>query len=87
MLLLLLSFCAAADAQWNALNPVQSVKKQADGVLLTMEHGTLRIEACSDSIVRVTYAAGDSIPDTPQYAIIKNSWRRHTGGWCRTIRP
>ena len=50
------------------------MKKQADGVLLTMEHGTLRIEVCSDSIVRVTYAAGDSIPDTPQYAIIKNSW-------------
>jgi alpha-D-xyloside xylohydrolase len=74
LLLLLLSFCAAADAQWNALNPVQSVKKQADGVLLKMERGTLRIEVCADAIVRVTYAAGDSIPETPQYAIIKKSW-------------
>jgi alpha-D-xyloside xylohydrolase len=74
LLLLLLSFCAAANAQWSPLNPVQSVKKQMDGVLLTMERGTLRIEVCSDSIVRVTYAFGDSIPDTPQYAIIKRSW-------------
>jgi len=74
LLLLLLSFCAAANAQWSPLNPVQSVKKQMDGVLLTMQGGTLRIEVCSDSIVRVTYALGDSIPDTPQYAVIKSSW-------------
>jgi alpha-D-xyloside xylohydrolase len=74
LLLLLLSFCVAVGAQWNPLNPVQGVTKQADGVVLKMERGTLRIEVCSDSIVRVTYAAGDSIPETPQYAIIKNSW-------------
>ena len=50
------------------------MQKQADGILLKMERGTLRITACSDSIVRVTYAPGDAIPDTPQYAITKKDW-------------
>jgi alpha-D-xyloside xylohydrolase len=75
LLALLLSFCAgAAEAQWNPLNPVKDMQKQADGILLKMERGTLRITACSDSIVRVTYAPGDAIPDTPQYAITKKDW-------------
>jgi len=74
LLALLLSFCAPARAQWNALNPVKEVQKQADGILLKIERGTLRITACSDSIVRVTYAPGDSIPNTPEYAITKKEW-------------
>ena len=65
LLALLFSFCAVAGAQWNALNPVADMQKQADGILLKMERGTLRITACSDSIVRVTYAPGDSLPDRP----------------------
>jgi alpha-D-xyloside xylohydrolase len=73
-LLLLLSFCPGAGAQWSPLNPVQSFKKQADGVLVTMLQGTLRVTICSDWIVRVTYAAGPEIPDTPQYTVIKNKW-------------
>jgi alpha-D-xyloside xylohydrolase len=72
--LLLLSFCPGAGAQWNPLNPVQSFKKQSDGVLVTMLQGTLRVKVCSDWIVRVTYAAGSEIPDTPQYTVIKNKW-------------
>ena len=60
LLALLLSFCAgAAEAQWNPLNPVKEMQKQADGILLKMERGTLRLTVCSDSIVRVTYAPGD----------------------------
>ena len=74
MLSLLLFFCAGADAQWNPLNPVRDMQKQADGIMLKMERGTLRITACSDSIVRVTYAPGDGIPDTPEYAITKKDW-------------
>ena len=49
-----------------------------------MERGTLRITACSDSIVRVTYAPGDSIPDTPQYAITKKDWP--AAHWCAAAR-
>jgi alpha-D-xyloside xylohydrolase len=72
--LLLLSFCPGARGQWNPLNPVASFKKQADGVLFTMLQGTLRVMVCSDWIVRVTYTVGPEIPDTPQYAVIKNRW-------------
>ncbi len=73
-LLLLFLSSASAFAQWNPLNPVASVKKQADGVVLIMKSGTLRLLICSDSIVRVTYAPGSSIPETPQYAVTKQSW-------------
>jgi alpha-D-xyloside xylohydrolase len=72
--LLLLCFSASALAQWNPLNPVTGVKQQADGLVLTMHVGTLRLLVCSDSIVRVTYAPGPSIPDSPQYVATKQSW-------------
>ena len=75
LLLLLCVFSTSILAQWNPLNPVTSVKKQVDGVVLTMKSGTLRLLICSDSIVRVTYASGSSIPETPQYAVTKQSWR------------
>jgi alpha-D-xyloside xylohydrolase len=74
LLLLLCVFSTSILAQWNPLNPVTSVKKQVDGVVLTMKSGTLRLLICSASIVRVTYASGSSIPETPQYAVTKQSW-------------
>ena len=74
LIALLFCFCVAAEAQWNPLNPGRDIQKQANGILLKMERGTLRITACSDSVVRVTYAPGDSIPDTPEYAITKKDW-------------
>ena len=74
LLLLLSAFPASILAQWNPLNPVISVKQQVDGVVLTMKSGTLRLQVCSDSIVRVTYAPGSSIPESPQYAVTKQSW-------------
>jgi alpha-D-xyloside xylohydrolase len=72
--LLLLGLSSSAFAQWDTLNPVSNVKQQADGAVLTMRVGTLRILVCSDSIVRVTYSPDAGIPDTPQYVVIKNSW-------------
>jgi alpha-D-xyloside xylohydrolase len=74
VMLLLLCWSSSAFAQWNPLNPVTGVKQQADGVVLTMRVGTLRLLVCSDSIVRVTYAPDAGIPDTPQYDVIKQSW-------------
>ncbi len=74
LIALLLFFCARADAQWNPLNPVREMQKQADGIVLKMERGVLRITACSDSIVQVTYAPGETISETPQYAITKKDW-------------
>src|SRR5277367_6466513 len=65
-----------ACAQWNPLNPVTAAKEESDGVTLSMQSGLLRVRVCSAAIIRVTYAAGTSLPDTPQYAITKNSWPR-----------
>jgi alpha-D-xyloside xylohydrolase len=70
----ILLLASSAAAQWNALNPVKDVKQQPDGAVLTMERGTLRLVVCTDSIVRVTYAPGATIPDTTQYVVIKNTW-------------
>ena len=70
----ILLLAGVACAQWNPLNPVTDVKKQSDGVVLTMQKGTLRLVVCSDSVVRVTYAPGATFPDTPQYVVIKSSW-------------
>ncbi len=73
-LTLLLCLSSSTFAQWNALNPVKSVKQQTDGVVLTMQAGTLRLLVCSDSVVRVTYSPNASIPDAPQYAVTKLNW-------------
>ncbi len=70
----ILAIAGTAGAQWNPLNPVTGVKQQADGAVLTMQSGTLRLLVCSDSIVRVTYAPGTTFPDTPQYVVTKNTW-------------
>jgi alpha-D-xyloside xylohydrolase len=74
LLILSLGLACRVSAQWNALNPVVSVKQQQDGVVLGMQVGTLRLQVCSDSIVRVTYAPGSALPDSPQYVITKTSW-------------
>jgi alpha-D-xyloside xylohydrolase len=74
VMLLLLCLSSSAFAQWNPLNPVTGVKQQADGVMLTMRVGTLRLVVCSGSIVRVTYSPGAGIPDTPQYVVTRQSW-------------
>jgi alpha-D-xyloside xylohydrolase len=63
-------------AQWNSLNPVTAAKEETDGATLTMQSGTLRVRVCSDTIMRITYAAGTSLPDTPQYVVTKNDWPR-----------
>lgn len=65
---------APARAQWIPLNPVKDVHQEADGVLLTMKSGVLRLQVCTDSILRLTYAPGAAIPDTPQYIVVKSSW-------------
>jgi len=72
--ILILSLASSAFAQWNPLNPVAEVKQQENGVVLGMRAGTLRLQICSDSIVRVTYAPGSTLPDTPQYVITKTNW-------------
>ncbi len=73
-LVLSLGLASSAFAQWNPLNPVGEAKQQENGVVLGMRTGTLRLQICSDSIVRVTYAPGSTLPDTPQYVVTKTNW-------------
>ena len=65
---------SSVSAQWTPLNPVVSVEKQSDGVLLHMRVGVLRLQVCSDSIVHLTYAPGSSIPDVRQFIVTKTTW-------------
>jgi alpha-D-xyloside xylohydrolase len=69
----LLLLASTAVAQWNPLNPVTNVEKQSDGVLFRMEVGLLRLQLCSDSIVRVLYTPTSSSPEVKHYAVVKTS--------------
>jgi alpha-D-xyloside xylohydrolase len=74
IILLSLSLLRSAFAQWEPMNPVVSLQKQSDGLLFSMKTGTLRVQVCSDSIVRIRYSATSTIPDEPDYVIIKKDW-------------
>ena len=62
------------NAQWNPPNPVVGVEQQPDGVLFKMQSGAMRLEVCSDSILRVLYSATSAFPERPDYVIAKASW-------------
>jgi alpha-D-xyloside xylohydrolase len=64
----------AAHAQWVPLNPVVSTQQQADGVLFKMKAGTLKLQVCSDSIVRVLYSATASFETHASPIVLKNDW-------------
>ena len=64
----------AARAQWTAMNPVKSVQQQADGVLFTMGTGTLKVQVCSDSVVRVLYSATATFPKRTEFVVTKEVW-------------
>ncbi|PYU51239.1 MAG: hypothetical protein DMG48_10345 [Acidobacteria bacterium] len=61
-------------AQWNSLNPVLSVQRESDGVRLALQNGTLKLQVCSDSIIRVRYSPTASFSSRPEFAVIKDSW-------------
>jgi alpha-D-xyloside xylohydrolase len=61
-------------AQWTPMNPVRNVQKQADGAVFTMGTGTLKIQVCSDSIIRVLYSPTATFPQRTDYVVIKQNW-------------
>lgn len=63
-----------ARAQWNPLNPVQGFQRESDGVLFTMRTGVLRLQVCTDSIIRVRYSPNSSFPDVNEFVVTKASW-------------
>ena len=72
--LLFFALPCGSNAQWNPLNPVNDVKRDANGVTMTMRVGTLRVQVATESIVRVTYLPMSALPETPQLMITKASW-------------
>ena len=74
LLLLFICFPNTAAAQWNPLNPIVSAQKEQDGVRLTLQKGILRLQVCSDSIIRVRYSLTESVPAHPDLVVIKDSW-------------
>jgi alpha-D-xyloside xylohydrolase len=74
LLFVFLMVSTTIRAQWNPLNPVKSVKQQPDGAFFEMQTGMLRVQVCTDSIVRVTYSPTPFFPDTKDYVVTKESW-------------
>jgi alpha-D-xyloside xylohydrolase len=75
-LLLLLFFATVAHAQWIPLNPVVKAEQTQDGVVFTMQHGILKLQVSSDSIVRVLFAP-EEFPNRKQFVVIKDHWPAH----------
>ena len=72
--LLWLCLAGTVHAQWNPLNPVLSVQSESDGVQLTLQSGALKLQVCSDSIIRVRYSPSTPFPTRPEFLVIKESW-------------
>lgn len=71
---LLAGAAAPAWCQWTPMNPVLSVQRQADGIVLPLKTGFLKLQVCSGSIIRVRYALTDAFPDAPDPVVTKSSW-------------
>ena len=67
-------FAPPVPAQWLPLNPVKAVAPQSDGALLILENGFLRFQVCSDSIVHVVYSLTRTVPEHPDFLVIKKTW-------------
>jgi alpha-D-xyloside xylohydrolase len=61
-------------AQWIPNNPVTAVHKENDGVLLTLQNGSMKLEMCTDSLVHLVYAPVWPPVKKPGYVVIKTSW-------------
>ncbi len=68
--------CSTVSAQWIPLNPVKSAEPQPDGVLVALESGYLRFQVCSDTVVHVVYSLERSVPERPDFLIVKKSWTK-----------
>jgi len=70
--LVFLSF--PAFSQWIPDNPATSMRRETDGLLITLRAGALRLQVCTDSIIRVRYSPDGAFPERPDYVITKTSW-------------
>ena len=69
-----LALTPSALAQWTPLNPVVDAQPQPDGALITLKTGYLRLQVCTDSIVRVVYSLEAAVPPRADFIVTKTSW-------------
>ena len=72
--LMVLALATSCFAQWDPSNPVTGVQQQPDGALFQMRAGAMKIQVCSDSIIRMLYSPTSSYPDRPDYVVTKTTW-------------
>lgn len=72
--LLIACFATGALAQWTPMNPVRNVQQQTDGVVFSMATGTLKMQVCSDSVIRVLYSPTASFPKRNDLVVLKQDW-------------
>src|ERR1700745_1154131 len=61
-------------AQWNPLNPVESLQKEDSGLTLNLERGALRFRVCTETMIRVLYSPQREFPRVAEYVVIKAEW-------------
>ena len=64
----------AAHAQWTAMNPVRKIQQGADAVVFILGTGTLKVQVCSDSVIRVLYSPTATFPKREDLVVIKQTW-------------
>jgi alpha-D-xyloside xylohydrolase len=74
LLLFVLVSTPRCAAQWNPLNPVKSLDRDEAGVTLNLEHGALRFQVCSETMIRVLYSPQREFPHVAEYVVIKTEW-------------
>jgi alpha-D-xyloside xylohydrolase len=75
ILVLLFTFLTTeAAAQWNPLNPVLSVRRDGNSAVLAMETGVLRVQVCTERIIRIVYSPSPVVPPRTEDLVIKSSW-------------
>ena len=74
LVFLALLLTETALGQWAPMNPVTAVEQQSDGVQFRMQTGILKLQVCTDSMIRVLYSATSSFPKLPDYVVEKTAW-------------
>jgi len=72
-------FVSLSFAQWTPRDPVTGFEQQSDGVVFTLQSGSLRLQVCSDSIIHVLYSAKGFSTAYPDYVVLKKEWPQ--GKW------
>ncbi len=77
--ILLILVCAfglsrGVRAQWIPLNPVKSAEPQSDGLLLTLQTGYLRLQVCTEAIVRIVYSPERTPPARQDFLVTVTEW-------------